>query len=207
MAINELIDGFYRFHKEQFEPAESLFRELATKGQSPKVCMVACSDSRVSPAITLDCDPGQIFEIRNVANLVPPQEVDNAHHGTSAALEFAVNGLQVEHIVVLGHAQCGGIQALLDFDPKAEAKSQYIDNWMRLAESARRRVLATQAQATATDKARACEQAAVLVSLENLMTFPFVSEKVADGRLTLHGWYLDIAEGLLYAYHPDSTRF
>lgn len=189
-----LIEGFGRFREHHFE--SDLFRRLSRQGQKPKVLVLGCCDSRVDPAIILDCDPGDLFVIRNVANLVPPFENAGHYHGTSAALEFGVCNLGIEHIIVLGHAQCGGIRALME-GSSGDGHS-FIKSWMKLAESAKERALSKSNEGT--DAAKECEKEAILASLSNLMTFPWIKSRVEDRTLELHGWYFDIEEGKLFAY-------
>ena len=191
-----LVDGFGRFRKNHFE--SDLFRRLSEQGQTPKVLVLGCCDSRVDPAIILDCDPGDLFVIRNVANLVPPFEHAGHYHGTSAALEFGVCNLGIEHIIVLGHAQCGGIRALME-GTSGEGHS-FIRSWMKLADSAREKVLSGHPESDIRLLAKDCEKEAILASLSNLMTFPWIRSRVEAGTLELHGWYFDIDEGTLLGY-------
>jgi carbonic anhydrase len=205
--IADLIAGFRRFRSDYYGQRRELVERLARQGQAPKVMVVACCDSRVDPAIVTDCDPGDLFVVRNVANLVPPYEEGGGYHGTSAALEFAVRCLNVEHVIVMGHARCGGIRALLGdirFNGRA---GQFITPWMSIADEARREVTATHPDAGIERRASACEQAAVRISLRNLRTFPFVQEAVAAGRLHLHGWYFDLDGGELLNCDPISGHF
>lgn len=205
--IRKLIDGFGRFRAHHYERDGSPFRQLVSQGQSPRIMVIACCDSRVDPAIILDCDPGDLFVVRNVANLVPPYEAGGGYHGTSAAIEFAVSILRVEHVIVMGHARCGGIRALVDDPRVGAATGQFIAPWMSIAEAARREVLATHPHASAEDQARICERAALRVSLRNLMTFDLVRSAVAEGRLALHAWYFDLDCGELRRLSPDSGEF
>jgi carbonic anhydrase len=204
---DDLIEGFRRFRRQYFEKEPALYRDLVAHGQKPRVAMVACADSRVDPSVVLQAEPGTIFAIRNVANLVPPHDPVGGYHGTSAALEFAVRGLGVAHVIVLGHAHCGGIRALLDRTDNKEDPDGFIGPWMQIAEAAARRVIATMPDAEAAVRQRTCEQNAVLVSLENLTTFPWIREGINDGRLRVHGWYVDIAEGRLSVYDPAAQGF
>lgn len=194
-----LVEGFQRFREQHFERNDGLFQQLVKQGQTPKILVVACCDSRVDPALVFDCDPGDLFVIRNVANLVPPIEEHSGHHGTTAAIEYGVSTLGVQHIIVLGHARCGGINALVKTGGVGTLGS-YIDDWMCLAESARAEVMAELPDAPLEQQERACEQRAILVSLGNLMTFPWIRERVESGKLTLHGWYFDIEQGQLLRY-------
>lgn len=206
-AIKKMIAGFARFRSRYFEPPQPFFRQLAQSGQSPKVMVVACCDSRVDPAIITDSDPGDLFVVRNVANLVPPYETGGGYHGTSAALEFAVRILEVQHIIVLGHGHCGGIGALLDGIPADQSSGQFISSWMTIAAEARKRVMASLSGAARALQERACEHAAIEMSLQNLRTFPWIRERVENGTLQLHGWYFDIDQGALLHYNPDSAQF
>lgn len=206
-APGKLIEGFRRFRARHFSENDALYRQLATEGQAPRILMVACCDSRVDPAIILDCAPGDLFVIRNVANLVPPAESrDSGRHGTSAALEFGVRNLAVEHIIVLGHAQCGGIRSLFSGSGGGEEDS-YINSWMRMAEGVHAAVMRDLPQASPGEQIIACEQRAILVSLDNLMTFPWVRERVENGSLSLHGWYFDIEHGQLMQYNLEAGVF
>ena len=203
--IEKLIAGFQRFRSRHFVEAPVLYERLAQEGQSPKVMVIACCDSRVDPAIITDCDPGDLFVVRNVANLVPPCERDGSYHGTSAALEFAVTSLQVEHIIVLGHGSCGGVRALLTGADQSQGESTFIANWMGIARQARDQALGD-GQPLENEQFVSAEQHVVRISLRNLMTFPFVSQRVQQGRLHLHGWYFDLRGGQLLACDPDSPR-
>ncbi|MDP2760526.1 MAG: carbonic anhydrase [Sideroxyarcus sp.] len=204
----DLISGFHRFRQQHFGEADALYRQLVQDGQTPKILMVACCDSRVDPSLVMDCAPGDLFVIRNVANLIPPAEdSDYGRHGTSAALEYGVRILGVEHIIVLGHSQCGGIRALLAGNGVSTDGTSYISSWMRVADEARQAVLKKQPQMNEDERERACEQQAILCSLDNLMTFSWVREGVAAGTLGLHGWYFDIQHGQLLQYDAANRRF
>lgn len=205
--INKLLEGFKRFRHNIFDENPELFDRLKKQGQTPKTIVVGCCDSRVDPAIVTDCDPGDLFTIRNVANLVPPFETVGNYHGTSAALEFGVRNLEVENIIVLGHAQCGGIRALMNQTPGTDLNEGFVPSWMRVASNARNRVLSRMHGEPAEKQQRACEQEAILVSLDNLLTFPWILERVAQRKLTLHGWYFDLEQGELLRFNPTSNRF
>jgi len=205
-APRNLVEGFQRFREQHFERNDSLYQQLVTQGQTPKTLVVACCDSRVDPALVLDCAPGDLFVIRNVANLVPPAEERAGLHGTTAAIEYGVRILGVEHIIVLGHAHCGGIGTLVKTGG-VNVPGSFIDDWMRLVESARSNVIAEMPHASLEEQVRACEQRAILVSLENLMTFTWVKERVDAGQLSLHGWYFDIEHGQLLRYNTDTNCF
>jgi carbonic anhydrase len=201
-----LVDGFQRFREKHYESNDSLYQQLVKEGQTPKTLIVACCDSRVDPALVLDCEPGDLFVIRNVANLVPPVEGRAGHHGTTAAIEYGVRILGVEHIIVLGHAHCGGITTLVKTGGASVAGS-FIDDWMCLAEEVRSSVVSEMPNATLEEQIRECEQRAILVSLDNLMTFSWIKDKVDAGRLTLHGWYFDIAHGQLLSFNKQSKFY
>ncbi len=203
---SKLIEGFRRFRERHFERNDSFYQQLVAQGQTPKTLVVACCDSRVDPALVLDCEPGDLFVVRNVANLVPPLESRAGHHGTTAAIEYGVRTLGVSHIIVFGHAHCGGIGALVRNGGVSDPNS-FIDDWMCLVESARSSVVAEMPNATLEEQTRACEQRAILVSLDNLMTFSWVRERIEAGQLILHGWYFDIERGELLRYDAARRAF
>ncbi len=206
-AMDKLKDGYKNFLAGTYVDKRKLYKELVEKGQSPKVCVIACADSRVSPATVLGTEPGDIFVVRNVANLVPPYQPDSGYHGTSAALEYAVHHLKVEHILVMGHAYCGGIRALFDTIKPGTEGCWFIPDWIDIARTAHRQVLETHPDAPVDEQASACEKAAILVSLENLKTFPCIRDGIGAGTLALHGWHIDIDQGLLTAYDEEKHRF
>lgn len=201
----QLIAGFQRFRERSLADVDAQFHDLVQYGQTPSTLVVGCCDSRVDPALILDCAPGDLFVIRNVANLVPPAENQGHYHGTSAALEFGVRNLAVQHIIVLGHAQCGGIHALLEGGVAKD--DTFISEWMRIADAAREQIEHELAGASSEVRHRACEQQAILVSLNNLMTFSWIRERVEQGRLALHGWYFDIERGELLGYDAMTRKF
>jgi carbonic anhydrase len=205
-AIEKLLQGYRSYRDGTYPGSRNLIEDLVTRGQRPQVAVVACSDSRVDPAILFQADPGDLFMVRNVANLVPPMEEEGTYHGTSAALEFAVLGLGVKHIVVLGHAHCGGIKLMMEPDPY-DSSFRFVPAWVSMLTAAHRRVVATMAQADDAARVRTCEQNAVLVSLENLTTFPWVHERIQSGELQLHGLYVDIAGPSLSAYDWEAGKF
>ncbi len=205
-GVEKLMQGYRNYRDGSYEQSRPLIEDLVARGQHPEVAVIACSDSRVDPAILFQADPGDLFVIRNVANLVPPMEQEGTYHGTSAALEFAILGLGVKHLIVLGHAHCGGIKAMMTPDPGDNTYS-FLPSWVSMLAAAHRRVLATMSQADEDARTRACEQNAVLVSLENLTTFQWVRERVENGTLQLHGWYVDIAVPELSAYDGKVGKF
>jgi len=206
-TINELLQGFQRFRVKSFEPNRELFNRLAMRGQTPRTLLIGCSDSRVDPAILTDSAPGDLFVVRNVANLIPPCETGGRYHGTSAAVEFAVCNLKVDNIIVLGHSRCGGIRALLEGYGENEEGEGFIAPWVQIATPARDEVLRRWPDASKEFKQRACERASIRISLTNLMTFPFIRQRVEAGSLNLYGWYYDLENGELMQYDPEKDRF
>ncbi|MHB1206755.1 MAG: carbonic anhydrase [Rhodospirillaceae bacterium] len=190
--MQKFIAGYRKFRSTYFRDNEDFITDLMAKGQKPTALMIACSDSRIDPSLKFDVSPGEMFIVRNVAALVPPFEKGGKYHGTSAALEFAVRALEVEHVIVMGHARCGGIHALMN-KPKS---GDFVGAWMQIAEGARTRALA--ADLPPAEAQKLCEHEAVKVSLENLLTFPWVKDAVDAGKLKLHGWYFDLGTGTLY---------
>jgi carbonic anhydrase len=202
--FTDLIEGYYRFRGTEWLAERERWQELAS-GQAPKVMVIACSDSRVEPATIFGSRPGEVFVVRNVANLVPPYEPDGGRHGVSAALEFAVTKLGVEEIVVLGHGACGGVHAALtrSLADSPEGEGGFVANWISLLDAARERVAAEHGTGDAGQKA--LEQEGVRVSIANLMTFPFVRERVEAGALTIHGAVFAIADGKLRVLGEDGA--
>ena len=204
MPLCKLARGFLEFRSATFLPQRAQFEKLAL-AQQPRVMMIACSDSRVDPAILTNAEPGDLFMVRNVANLVPPCLVDRAQHGISAALEYGVTALEVEHIVVFGHADCGGIQALLTADPAIDEEHSFIHRWLQIADEARRRTLIIARDRPLEIQLRILEQEAIKTSLANLLTFPWIEERVVGGRL--RGWIFDIKQGEVHAYVAEHDAF
>jgi carbonic anhydrase len=192
MRMHELLEGYRRFRAEAWPAERDRYEALSRYGQRPQTMVVGCSDSRVDPRSIFGAAPGELFEVRNVAGLVPPYRPDAAYHGTSAALEYAVRVLEVARIVVLGHSQCGGVRAMVEGAP--EQARDFVGPWMQIAERARR-VLA--AQGDAGDLLERGEVEVVRLSLANLKTFPWIAAAVAAGRLQLAGFRFDIGTGLL----------
>lgn len=202
-AIDALIDGFRVFRNDAYERRPEAYARLAREGQHPVAALVTCADSRVDPAHLLGAGPGDLFTIRNVANIVPPYEPDEQRHGTSAALEFAVRDLQVGHVIVLGHAGCGGIRAALDTVDGHPPERDFIRPWIELVADPCRSALAQHGGVDAACCADA-ERGGVAQSLRNLQTFPWIAEAVQAGALELHGWWFDLYEGRLQAVDPES---
>jgi carbonic anhydrase len=198
--MDDLLAGYRRFREKGWLEQRAVFESLARHGQAPSAMVVACVDSRIDPAMIFDAGPGEILTVRNVANLVPPYAPDAAYHGTSAALEFGVRVLQVRHLMVMGHGLCGGVRALLEGAPGPG--HEFVEPWMSIAEAARVRVMSSVAPAY---RQHACEQEAIKVSLANLMTFPWIAERVQAGSLALHGTWFDIHTGLLMILQADDT--
>ena len=209
MALERLLKGFKDFRTGYYREHLELFEKLATEGQSPKILIVACADARVDPGILTQTAPGDIFTVRNVAAMVPPAQYppDTRHHGTSAAIEFAVRGLGVEHVVILGHALCGGIGALVDGRDSVYASYDYLSTWTSIAQDVRDLAVRELKGRSREEIVRAVEQAAVLNSLSNLMDFRWIAERVAAGTLSLHGWWFNMTEGQLYAFNPAMATF
>ena len=200
-----LIDGYRQFRRDAYNSQVTAYRRLA-KGQRPKTMIVACCDSRVDPATIFAAGPGEMFVVRNVANLVPPFTSDTFHHGTSAALEFAVTNLKVDQIVVMGHGECGGIQACME-GAHGRPTSYFIGPWVEIAAPARDEVLMTQNWASEADQLRSLERASILHSLDNLQTFPFVREAMETRGLVLEGAWFSVGEGTLYWLDQPSHEF
>ena len=205
--LNELIEGYHRFRASAWSQERARWTELA-EGQSPKVMVLACSDSRVEPAQIFDVKPGEIFVVRNVAALAPPYETSRGFHGVSAALEFAVTQLGVGEILVMGHGLCGGCAAALtgQFQDTPPGEGHFIADWVRMLDGARDTIRRDHAELD--DEAfLEMERAAVRVSLANLRTFPWIASRESDGALRLHGAHFSIAEGRLYVLDEAEGEF
>ncbi len=200
-TIEAMHQGYRRFRSGAYHQQSALYRQLA-EGQSPAIMLIGCADSRTDPTDIFDAAPGEMFVVRNVANLVPPYKPDGGLHGVSAALEFAANILKVSHIVVLGHGGCGGISASLS-GARDPLIGEFVAPWVGLLDAARERVLAT----APADPQYALELAGIESSLGNLMTFPFIRRRVEDGNLTLHGAWFAIRHGELHWRNPDTGAF
>lgn len=210
--IEKFIKGNKQFRKKFFDADNSTFNNLVLHGQKPKTMIIACSDSRVDPAIVFNCEPGELFVIRNIANLVPPCEDNDTYHtyhGTSAALEFGTCFLQVEHIIIVGHTQCGGIQALLEraHNVLDEKPHSFIAKWMDLARPAYDKVVDRHNNVSFEEKVILCEQYALINSLNNLLTFPWIQERVNNNTLSIHAWYFDLATGGIHTYEQKKDSW
>ncbi|MEQ1722173.1 MAG: carbonic anhydrase [Pseudobdellovibrio sp.] len=205
-SIYKLLVGFRRFREKYYTQQDDVYQRLSSDGQTPKTLLIGCSDSRVDPAILTDGAPGELFVIRNVANLVPPCEPAGVGlHGTSSAIEFAVVNLKVENIIVLGHRQCGGINALMSGatdDPKS-----FVGKWMSIAEEARKNIIRIYPDADHDTKWRMAEKESIKVSIKNLRTFPFIQEAIKTRDMNVVGIYFDLEQGELSEYDEASNEF
>ncbi|MCA1855542.1 carbonic anhydrase [Massilia oculi] len=201
--IEKFIRGFSRLQKQYLSEPAAL--DSLRQGQHPGTLVIGCCDSRVDPALLTGCDPGDMFVVRNIANLVPPCTPD-APPGVSSAIEFAVCGLEVARIIVLGHAGCGGIRALMS-SARVTEETDFVARWMRIAEPVRRSVLRELHHKQHEQQCRAAELASILHSLDNLLTYPWIKRRVEAGKLALHGWYFDLGSGTLLAYSPRKQEF
>jgi carbonic anhydrase len=194
-SFKKILQGYETFRKKYAEGDRSVMEFLSEHGQQPHIMVVACCDARVDPALILNCDPGDLFVVRNVANIVPPYEKDDAHHGTSAALEFGLKALKISHLILLGHSQCGGIQAVMNHDKST--KNDFINNWVSLIKE---------------NDSTLCEpddyaKLALMKSYENCMTFPWIAEKVAEKKLVIHLWFFDIKTGKIFSYSDIEKEY
>lgn len=190
-----ILKGYKSFRKKYAHGNKSIMRSLSRYGQQPQAMVVACCDSRVDPALILQCDPGDLFVVRNIANIVPPYEKDDAHHGTSAALEFGICSLNVKHLIVLGHSQCGGIQALLNSNILEQ--NDFVTNWVNMVKCEDHQHLEVDDYV----------KHALNKSYQNCMTFPWIKEKVEAGDLSIHLWFFDIKTGEIFTYCKDQKSY
>jgi carbonic anhydrase len=201
----QLIQGYQSFRAGRLPREQDRYRELSEIGQSPEVMVIGCCDSRVSPEVIFDARPGELFVVRNVANIVPPYAPDGQAHGVSAALEFGVAALKVKHIVVLGHAQCGGVKAFAE-DAEPLSPGDFIGKWMRLMAPAADKI-GPRGSLTRADYLTRLEQANVANSLDNLMTFPRLRKLIERGSVATHGAYFGVATGELWVRDEASGEF
>lgn len=203
-----LVQRYHGWKATTYAENKAWYRRLADDGQRPRAMVISCCDSRVHVTSIFGADQGEFFIHRNVANLVPPYEPDGEPHGTSAAVEYAVTSLKVAHVIVLGHSNCGGVNgchAMCSGNaPELEEKSSFVGRWMDILRPGYEKIVSIPGEA---EQLRALEKEAVLVSLGNLMTFPFVSEAVKEERVTLHGLWTDVGEGGLLQYEPATGAF
>ena len=193
MAVERLIKGFRNFRETYYNGKPEFYHSLVEKGQKPDVMVVACSDSRVNPSIIAQAEPGELFIVRNVANLVPPYKPDNSYHGTSAAIEYAVRVLGVGHIIILGHSHCGGIHSLCEGEKESNGR-EFIDDWMSIVG------VAIDSKLIGAALHRYVEKEAVKISMNNLLSFPWVKSRVDIKELEIHGWLFDLEAGDLISY-------
>ncbi|QBF29908.1 carbonic anhydrase [Thalassococcus sp. S3] len=203
-----LLQRYQGWKATSYSENRAWYRRLATEGQRPRAMVISCCDSRVHVTSIFGADQGEFFIHRNIANLVPPYEPDGDHHGTSAAVEYAVRFLKVAHVIVLGHSSCGGVQGCIDMcegrAPELEETSSFVGRWMDILKPRYEDVADLKEK---PGQARRFEHLAVVTSLENLMTFPFVRSAVEADELSLHGLWTDIGEGGLMFYHPKCGTF
>lgn len=210
--VAPLIDGFQQFRNDFFGEDKSFFERLVKRGQKPKTMVISCADSRADPAILFGTRPGELFMVRNVANLIPPYAPDEGHHGVSAAIEYGVRDLQVQHLVVLGHAFCGGIQALCAHHRSAHENGgnadaptrEFIQSWIDIASPALQTIDLENWQDSFQHDA---ERAAIRNSIGNLHSFPWIIDAIKAGKLALHGWWFDMENGALWGLDPESDTF
>lgn len=194
-SFRKILDGYQAFRDKYASGDKSVMESLSVKGQKPEAMVIACSDSRVDPALILQCDPGELFVVRNVANIVPPFEKDDMHHGTSAALEFGICHLNVKHLILLGHSQCGGVLAVLN--DENEKKDDFISNWVELIKIKGKTDLDPNEYA----------KLALKKSMAHCLTFPWIKERAAAGTLKIHLWFFDVKSGVIYTYLPEYDEF
>ncbi|KXO73219.1 carbonic anhydrase [Brucella anthropi] len=203
---DSLLAGYRTFMREHFAHETSRYRHLADKGQSPETLVIACCDSRAAPETIFNTAPGEIFVLRNVANLIPPYEPDGEYHAASAALEFAVQSLKVKNIVVMGHGRCGGIKAALDTESAPLSPGDFIGKWMSLIAPAAEAISGNQLM-TQSERQTALERISIRYSINNLRTFPCVDILEKKGKLTLHGAWFDISTGELWVMDHQTGDF
>ncbi len=201
-----LLNGYRNFMSGRYVDERERYRTLAELGQSPSTLVIACSDSRSAPEIIFDAGPGELFVIRNVANMVPPYEPDSNFHATSAALEFAVLSLKVSDIVVMGHGRCGGIRAALDPNAEPLSPGDFIGRWMALLKPAAEQIQSNDIM-TQTERQTALERISIRNSLDNLRSFPEIKAREEEGKLNLHGAWFDISTGELWVMDPATRDF
>lgn len=201
-----LLNGYYDFRSGNFLEEKKRYETLAETGQKPKTMMIACCDSRSAPEMIFNSHPGEMFVVRNVANLMPPYGPDDSFHATSAALEFAVQSLKVENIIVMGHGRCGGIKAALEINKKPLSPGDFIGTWLGLLKPAAE-AIGKNDLLTPTERQTALEHIAIRNSIANLRTFPCVSILEGKGRLSLHGAWFDISHGELWTMDIETGDF
>ncbi len=202
-----LADRYRRFKFRHFSPNQEHYETLAQNGQNPEIMIVSCCDSRVDPETVFSAMPGELFVVRNVANLVPPFETNGKYHGVSAALEFAALNLRVKHIVILAHSSCGGVRACIDHDAARQTDAAFIKNWMSMLDAARDEIRSQHPQASTAELRPMLEREGVKTSLANLRTFPCIQILESKGRIQLHGAYFDISSGTLQVLNQATGKY
>jgi carbonic anhydrase len=200
-----LVEGYQSFRSTRLPMEIARFQKLAATGQQPEVMIICCCDSRVSPEVIFDAHPGELFVVRNVANLVPPYAPTSYIHGVSAALEFAVQVLKVKHIIVMGHSRCGGIRAFIEHRNRPNS-GDFIDNWMSLITPAAK-ILEIECSPAHADYHTRLEKASIVTTLQNLLTFPWIRDRAQTKELQLMGAYFDVATGYLSVCDPGGGAF
>ncbi len=193
-SFQKLIKGYEIFREKYASSQSSIMERLAHHGQRPDIMLVSCCDSRVDPSFILQCEPGDLFTVRNVANIIPPYEADTGHHGTSAALEFGICYLNIKYLIILGHSQCGGIGALLD--DTTLTQNDFISNWVSLI------------KISSTDNdSDTLAKNALLFSYQNCLTFPWIKERIQNNTLMIHLWFFDIRTGEILEYSEHDNQY
>lgn len=201
-----LLEGYRSFMSGRYKDERVRYADLADSGQKPEILVIACCDSRAAPETVFNCGPGELFVVRNVANLVPPYSPDGQFHATSAALEFAVQALRVKHIVVMGHGRCGGIRAALDPSEKPLSPGDFIGKWMSMLAPVAEEIQSSTVL-TAAERQTALERISIRRSIVNLRSFPCVNILETRGKLTLHGAWFDISTGELWVMNAGTGDF
>ena len=189
-----MLHGYLAFRNKYATGDQTIMQQLAHHGQKPETMVISCCDSRVDPSLILQCDPGDLFIVRNVANIVPPYEADERHHGTSAALEFGICYLNIKHLVILGHSQCGGIEALLNKENLTQ--NDFISHWVTVLDNS-----------TTTQDVNSYAKQALFQSYKNALTFPWIKQRVEDNMLAIHLWFFDIKEGEIFQYSAERNQY
>ena len=193
-SLKKVLQGYKTFREKYASSDESVMHQLSYHGQKPEIMVVACCDSRVDPSLILQCDPGDLFIVRNVANIIPPYEADDGHHGTSAALEFGICYLNIKHLIILGHSQCGGVEALLNSDKLIQ--NDFITHWV------------SQLNLKGENKdVDSCVKQALTHSYENCLTFPWIEQRLQQNSLKIHRWFFDIKKGEISLYSSTSDDY
>ncbi len=206
MDIDNIIAGYEEFRDKKFKKYKNRFTDLVKQGQKPKVLFISCCDSRVTPSLFTSTDPGDMFIVRNIGNMVAPYSPDNEYHSTASAIEYAVSILKVTDIIVCGHSHCGAIEGLYK-DMKDDERVIHVKKWLELGSKAKDFVSLTMSTASKEEKLQATEKASVVFQLINLLTYPEVERLVGEGKLNLRGWYYKIESGELEYYDDESHKF